>query len=559
MRYPLIDILEPRRLLASIGGVVWDDLNKSNTIDEGENRFTDTRVYLDQNNNARLDPAEASVLTDSQGRYAFTGLSSGAYNVRFIWPGGVGQVSPDRSGRLEHQFDIGLNFTTDITASQMRAFQTAAARWEAIIVGDLPDVNTDIGVVDDIVLDVALIDIDGGAGTLAQAEPTRFRSGTLLPSRGIVEVDLGDVAQLEAENRLVDTITHEIAHTLGFGTLWQQKGLLAGVGGSTPRFYGANAKAAYQQLFNAVVTGVPVEANGGAGTALVHWRETSMGVEMMTPYSQDPGVIQPISLVTVQQFADLGYSVNVNAADPWNPLTEEAEVWTPADAGVAAFTRRVVVNSTNAQTDVDIGLAANRAPVVTSFSIEPSPVVQGQTVRLRARAADPDGDGIYGMTFYRESNGTPGLQSGSDTYVSTKFTPKRGIYAAEASTSSLSGNVTYYAVAVDQMDFAGKRAVNVTVYPPTTPPTRPNPLLMSAPSSSARLLQWKDRSDNEIGFRIELNTRSDFNDVGSVRAFNVPTNSASVLISDLAADTYYARIRSYNLSGSSAYTVAIQA
>lgn len=557
MPVPLIDILEPRRLLASVSGVVWDDLNRSRTLDEGENRFVNTRVYLDQNNNSRLDRTEASVLTDSQGRYAFNGLSAGAYNVRVIWSGGVGQALPDRLGQLEHQFDIGLNFTTDITAAQMRAFQMAAARWESIITGDLPDVSTDIGIVDDIVLDVAIIDIDGEAGTLAQAEPTRFRASSLLPSRGIVEIDRADIARLEAENRLVDTIIHEMAHTLGFGTIWQQKGLLAGVGGSTPRFIGNNAKAAYQQLFNASVSGVPVEAGGGAGAALVHWRESSMSVEMMTPYNQDPGVIQPISRVTVQQFADLGYSVNLNAADVWDPLTEQARVWTPTDAGVASFTRRVVVSATDSQTNVDFALVANRAPIVTSFTIDPSPVVQGQLVTLSARATDPDGDDIYGMTFYRESNGIDGLQPGTDTYVSTKFTTKRGVFAAQTSTDQLSQVATYYAAAVDPMLFAGKRAARVSVYPPTPPPTRPNPLLMSSPSPRIRLLQWKDRSDNEIGFRIELNRRSDFGTPGLLRAFNVPADSVSVRISDLPPDTYYARIRSYNLSGASAYTIAL--
>jgi hypothetical protein len=527
--------------------------NLFTSLDEAESVFPGISVYIDSNRNGRRDTGEPGTVTDSHGRYTFANLSSGTYDVRTQLPTGIGQVSPGIDASLEHGFDIEINYVSEMTPAQMRMFQLAARRWEAVIVGDLPSVNTDIGVVDDIVIDASIITIDGGFGTLAQAEPTRFRTGSLLPSRGVMEFDLDDIARIESEGKLLDLVTHEMGHVLGFGTLWEAKGLLTGANTTTPRFAGPLAIDAYENLFNASVSGVPVEGEGGPGTRLSHWRESSMRTELMTGYSESPGVVEPISIVTVQQFADLGYTVNAAAADAWDPTEDLATAWQPTDAGVRAFTRRVVLASGDNQTNVDFAVRANRPPVVTSFDIAPAPVTQGQNVVLGARAVDPNEEPVYGVTFYRESNGTPGLQSGSDTYVSTKFTSKRGVFASETATDALLGDATYYAVAVDAMLFAGRRASSVTVYAPTTPPVRPNPVVVSSPSSASKRVQWKDRSDNEIGFRIEVASDAGYGSI--VRAFNVPPDSVSALVSGLSKNaTYFYRVRAYNLAGASAYT-----
>lgn len=548
-----VESLEPRRLFTSIGGVVWDDMDSSHTFDESESAFPGINVYLDSNRNARRDAGEPGTVTDAAGRYQFTGLASGTYDVRTELPAGIGQVSAGIDGTLRHSFDIQIRYVSEMNPAQMRMFQLAAERWEAVIVGDLPDVNTDIGLVDDLVIDASIITIDGGFGTLAQAEPTRFRQVSLLPSRGVMEFDLDDIQRLESEGKLLDIITHEMGHVLGFGTLWEPKGLLTGANTTTPRFNGPLATQAYEDLFSASVSGVPVEGEGGPGTRLSHWRETSMRTELMTGYSESPGVVEPISLVTVQQFADLGYTVNTAAADTWDPSEDLATPWKATDAGVRPFARRVVLVSGVDDVNVDFALRANRAPVVTSFQINPSPVTRGENVVLSATAVDPNEEAIYGVTFYRESNSTPGLQSGSDTYIATKFVSKRGAFAAETATDGLLGQTTYYAVAVDAMLFAGRRASAIDIYAPTTPPTRPNPVVVSSPSSTSKLLQWKDRSNNEIGFRVEV--ASDAGYASILRAFNAPANSVSVLVTGLSKNTqFYYRVRSYNLAGASAYT-----
>lgn len=61
------------------------------TADPGLLRWT---VYLDQNNNGRLDPGEPFTTTDSYGNYSFTGLAAGTYIVREVPQPGWQQTAP---------------------------------------------------------------------------------------------------------------------------------------------------------------------------------------------------------------------------------------------------------------------------------------------------------------------------------------------------------------------------------------------------------------------------------------------------------------------------------
>ncbi|MGI9037405.1 MAG: hypothetical protein ACR2GQ_00945, partial [Gemmatimonadota bacterium] len=65
---------------------------------------------------------------------------------------------------------------------------------------------------------------------------------------------------------------------------------------------------------------VPVENNNavyGPGSLDGHWRESVFDKESMTP-SLDLGT-NPLSILTVGQFEDLGYVVDLGAADPFSP------------------------------------------------------------------------------------------------------------------------------------------------------------------------------------------------------------------------------------------------
>jgi hypothetical protein len=131
-----------------------------------------------------------------------------------------------------------------------------------------------------------------------------------------MEFDEADMASMAADGTLGDVILHEMGHVLGFGTVWEQQSLLQDKGTADPYFSGAQAKAAYQGLGAALVNGVPVENTGEEGTRDSHWRETVFRTELMTGWVGGAG--NPLSVVTVRSLADLGYTVNVGAADAYS-------------------------------------------------------------------------------------------------------------------------------------------------------------------------------------------------------------------------------------------------
>jgi hypothetical protein len=61
---------------------------------------------------------------------------------------------------------------------------------------------------------------------------------------------------------------------------------------------------------------VPVEATGGEGTRDSHWRETVFANELMSGFVESKG--NPLSRMTVASLQDLGYRVNLAAAEPYS-------------------------------------------------------------------------------------------------------------------------------------------------------------------------------------------------------------------------------------------------
>jgi len=83
-------------------------------------------------------------------------------------------------------------------------------------------------------------------------------------------------------------------------------------------FSGALSVAAFNTMGGTAYTGgheVPVENSGGPGTMNSHWRESVLHNELMTGYINSG--TNPLSVLTVQSLADLGYTVNAAGADPF--------------------------------------------------------------------------------------------------------------------------------------------------------------------------------------------------------------------------------------------------
>lgn len=93
--------------------------------------------------------------------------------------------------------------------------------------------------------------------------------------------------------------------------------MLDGAGTTNPLFTGNQAATEYGELRGDVgPRPVPVENTGGPGTADGHWREGIFRNELMTGFVSTAG--NPLSRTTVASLADIGYQVDLDAADPFD-------------------------------------------------------------------------------------------------------------------------------------------------------------------------------------------------------------------------------------------------
>jgi hypothetical protein len=236
----------------------------------------------------------------------------------------------ERAAEIAHTsspFQIDVRFIQGLTKSQKSIFAEAAERWARVIVGDLETAIvhdfTGTVVVDDLLIDAEGVPIDGTdhvPNILGQAGPTRFRrpnavSGARLPVTGRMRFDSADLAEMEDEGTLLDVITHEMGHVLGIGTLWDDFGLRKNFPGTNPTFVGPAAMEEFGTLVGEEATPVPVANVGDIGSAGSHWRESVFDNELMSP-SID-GSDNPMSRLTVASLQDLGYTVDLDAAEPY--------------------------------------------------------------------------------------------------------------------------------------------------------------------------------------------------------------------------------------------------
>ncbi|HRX77800.1 MAG TPA: SdrD B-like domain-containing protein, partial [Pirellulaceae bacterium] len=88
------ELLEPRHMLASVSGMVVDDLNGDHLVGPEDQPIRNALVWLDTNNNAQVDANEPRAVTDGSGKYAFEGLAPGDYQLRYLPDPGYFQTAP---------------------------------------------------------------------------------------------------------------------------------------------------------------------------------------------------------------------------------------------------------------------------------------------------------------------------------------------------------------------------------------------------------------------------------------------------------------------------------
>ena len=129
--------------------------------------------------------------------------------------------------------------------------------------------------------------------------------------------------------------------------------------------------------------------------------------------------------------------------------------------GVAGFTYTIEDNGTTSGSAAPLTSAAanvgffitavNDAPTIASLSATPDPAAPGDPVTLAAAGVADVDNAVTGVKFYRESNGTPGLQvgPGGDALLGDDSDPAGGYGLAAPTTGLAAGTYTYYAQASD--------------------------------------------------------------------------------------------------------------
>ena len=210
---------------------------------------------------------------------------------------------------------ITLDFIGDMSDTRRQVFEAAARRWDGVVNTAFDPLDLDGDRLTGLLIEARIAPIDGGGGVLGQAGPTVLREDTGLPIKGIMQFDDADITRLEGEGSFADVILHEMAHVLGFGTLWTQNGLITASGTNDPRFNGPAAAREFAELAPDNGPFVPIANTGGAGTREGHWRELVFGDELLTGFLS--GADRPLSRMSVASFEDLGYTVDYTAADPF--------------------------------------------------------------------------------------------------------------------------------------------------------------------------------------------------------------------------------------------------
>lgn len=216
-------------------------------------------------------------------------------------------------GAASSSFNVTIEFVGTWTTALQAAFTEAADYLSSVILADLPDAIVDGALIDDITITATLATIDGVGGTLGSAGPRALRGdGTYLPATGAMTFDTADADNQLGLGNWETIVLHEMMHALGFGTLWSLMGLTSGsIAGGDLRFIGANASDTYLTEFPTIAgadagafLGVPVETDGGSGTAGGHWDELLFDEEIMTGYVDTGGYV---SVMTIAALEDMGY------------------------------------------------------------------------------------------------------------------------------------------------------------------------------------------------------------------------------------------------------------
>ena len=294
-------------------------------------------------------------------------------------------------------FRIDFVFNSNVTPSLVTASGLAANLWQSVITENLPSVGT----IDDIQINVQLGLLEGNSdqdgNTLAQARVLGFRADANgLPYLAEIGVDPADV-----DNPQLSTImAHEIGHCLGFSNA---AGWLNNVipNTTTPtHFTGTNAVREYNSLFGAAADplGVPLLQTGPVGTIYDHWDDTTLGNELLTGELDLTGT-NPLSVISVGAFEDMGYGVNYAAAQPYSPPTTTTTTTTTTVTNVGAGISNIIVATPSLVIPPAIPPRGRVLPARITFPDKPAMILsENNSSRQMVRSALQNNVGISSLS-----------------------------------------------------------------------------------------------------------------------------------------------------------------
>ena len=282
----------------------WETMaNNSLTLPQGG------RFHL-----AACRPGTAAVVIQT---YSGVPLDTMRFEVKA--PSGIGG-----NQQTESDFNIELVFLRMpgdpiLSLEQKKVYRNAADRWEEVITGDVQDIDFTYDPtndwsplleasysvddkVDDLRVFIRVMDLEEDTAGLAWRPWVRSVGKLPIIAEMAVAPDYKDDFSL---------IMHEMGHCLGFDlSSWDQLGLR---NKRDNTFKGSITRSIFLALSAGAYPGgyVPIDDGGGA-----HWKDSVLGDELMIygwvwPYKT------PLSIITAAAMLDLGYQVNLQAADPY--------------------------------------------------------------------------------------------------------------------------------------------------------------------------------------------------------------------------------------------------
>jgi len=250
-------------------------------------------------------------------------------------------------------------FTYTITgvsdSTELAVIQSAFNKWDSICLIDTSRWGSSYSIIVSYSIASLATGILGGASLQTYNISQGTTYGNIMPYEGTIQLNSLYTASMLSDTRTGGktkyyyVVLHELGHILGIGPFWSSSDPIyapitsyTDANDSTTKYYytGTNAFKQYKSylssdLSNAVI-GLPIEDNGGSGTAEVHPEEglenevssdtryingifhPGINEELMTGWMEGSPTDTPLSRVTLGFLEDMGYIVNYSDAESFS-------------------------------------------------------------------------------------------------------------------------------------------------------------------------------------------------------------------------------------------------